>query len=95
MNQRAKRSKDRKHQNLNQSVVHTGGFTAAHSRTEKPEVKAPQKTTGDVSADKMKGAAKASPYFSKVEEAVEPKNKEDEKKAIAKATEKESKNTKK
>jgi len=89
MNQKNKRSRDRKRvQNLDGSVMNTGGHVVSHSRDAAPVVRTPQKATGDVPAENTKGIAKASPFFKKVAEVVKPKSKEEEKKAIAKATEK-------
>ena len=88
MNQRSKRSSDRKIQDIGASVMATGGHVVSHKPKEEPVVRTPQRATGDVPADKVEGLAKASPAFKKVEEVVKPKTKADEKKAIAKATEK-------
>lgn len=82
MNQRVKRSQDRK------STFATGGQVVQHSRDADPVIRTPQKTTGDVSGEKLAGLAKASPFFQKLEEAIKPQTQEEEKKAIAKATEK-------
>lgn len=87
MNQRSKRSRDRKSQNIGASTFNTGGHVVSHSRTADPVVRTPQKATGDVPADKIKGAAKASPFFKKLKEVLPTTNAE-EKKVIAKATEK-------
>jgi len=86
MNQRSKRARDRKKQDLNSATMHTGGHLASHSRKADPVVRTPQKATGDVPAEKIKGLAKASPFFKKVKEAL-PKSKAEEKKVIAEATE--------
>ena len=79
MNQRNKRSSDRK------ATMATGGHIVHHTRDEEPEIRV-QKATGDV---KPSGLAKASPFFKPVEAGLEkPKTVEDEKKVIASATEK-------
>ena len=88
MNQRNKRSSDRKRiQDISASTMHTGGHVAAHRRGVAPEVRVPQKVTGDVPAEKIAGAAKASPYFKELKEVI-PTTKAEEKKVVAKATEK-------
>lgn len=88
MNQRSKRSSDRKRiQDISMSVMHTGGHVAAHRRGVEPEIRVPQKTTGDVPAEKVAGIAKASPYFKELKE-VMPTSEAEEKKVVAKATEK-------
>ena len=87
MNQRSKRSSDRKHQNIGTSTFNTGGHVVSHSRTADPVIHTPQKATGDVPADKISGVAKASPFFKKLKEVL-PSTKAEEKKVIAKATEK-------
>jgi len=79
MNQRNKRSSDRK------ATMATGGHVVHHSRDEQPEIRI-QKATGDV---KPSGLAKASPFFKPIEAGLEkPKSTEEEKKVIASATEK-------
>jgi hypothetical protein len=87
MNQRVKRSKKRKHQDIGGSVMHTGGHLASHRRDAEPVVRTPQKTTGDVPGEKAKGLAKASPFFKKLGAKLNPRSKEEEKKIIAAATE--------
>lgn len=87
MNQRNKRASERK-QNINGSTMATGGYVVKHSPNEEPEVRVPQKATGDV---KPQGLAKASPFFKKLEDAIKPETPEKEKKIIAEATIKEDK----
>ena len=91
MNQRAKRSNKGKGNDLAGVTLQTGGHVAKHVPNEEPEVKAPQKTTGDVKDKKLTGLAKASPFFKDLKDKVLPKSKEDEKKAIAKSTVKDKK----
>lgn len=67
--------------------MNTGGHVASHRRGAAPVVRTPQKATGDVPAEKMLGAAKASPAFRELKEVL-PVTKVEEKKVIAKATEK-------
>ena len=87
MNQRSKRASDRKRgQDIGASVMNTGGHVASHRRGSAPVVRTPQKTTGDVSPEKLLGAAKASPAFKELKETA-PISKTEEKKVIAKATE--------
>ena len=79
MNQRNKRSSDRK------ATMATGGHIVHHARGEEPEIRI-QKATGDV---KPSGLAKASPFFKPIEAGLEkPQSTEEEKKVIASATEK-------
>ena len=85
MSQRIKRAQERKNDG---STFNTGGYVVHHDRDEQPVVRVPQKTTGDVPAEKLSGVAKASPFFKKLDEPVKPKNKQDEKKVIAEAVEK-------
>ena len=85
MNQRLRRQRDGKN-NLGIVTVQTGGHVAQHRANEDAEVKVPQKATGDVKDEKLKGLAKASPFFKKVKEAVKPVTKKEEQKIIAKAT---------
>lgn len=86
MNQRNRRSRDRKsEQNIGKSTFATGGHVVSHGRAQEPEIKVPQKATGDVPAEKLSGLAKASPFFKKMKEVIIGK-KEDEKKVIATAT---------
>lgn len=88
MNQKNKRSSDRKRiQDISASTMNTGGHIAAHRRGAEAEVRVPQKATGDVPADKVAGAAKASPFFRELKEVL-PTSKAEEKKVVAKATEK-------
>jgi len=88
MNQRSKRARDRKNgQDIGASTFNTGGHVASHRRGSDPVVRTPQKATGDVPAEKISGAAKASPFFKKLKEVL-PGSKAEEKKVIAKATEK-------
>lgn len=84
MNQRNKRSSERKKQNTDGATMATGGHVVRHIPNESPEVRVPSKVTGDV---KPQGVAKASPFFKKIEEVLPPKTKADEKKIIAAATE--------
>lgn len=91
MNQRSKRARDRKRaetgQDLSASAVNTGGFVSMQRRGETPEVRMPEKATGDVPAEKASGLAKASPFFRAVKDALNPRSKEEEQKAIAESTE--------
>ena len=87
MNQRSKRARDRKHQDVGASTFQTGGHIASHRRGAAPVVRTPQKATGDVPASKMSGAAKASPFFKRLKEIL-PGSKTEEQKIIAQATEK-------
>lgn len=88
MNQRSKRARDRKHgQDIGASTMSTGGHVVSHRRGADPVVRTPQKATGDVPGDKAQGIAKASPFFKKLKEVVQPKSKAEEKKVIAEATE--------
>ena len=66
--------------------MHTGGHVASHSRTSDPVVRVPQKATGDVPAEKISGAAKASPFFKELKEVL-PTSKKEEQKVIAQAVE--------
>lgn len=90
MNQRSKRARKGKgDQNIGASTMHTGGHVVSHGRSQEPEVRLPQKATGDVPSEKSQGLAKASPYFKKVEDVMpQPKSKSEEKRIIAQATEK-------
>lgn len=91
MNQRVRKSRDRRRgdQNVGRSAFATGGHVSSQARGEEAEVRVPQRTTGDVSGDKLAGSAKASPFFKKLEEKLpEPKSKEEERRVIAKSTEK-------
>jgi hypothetical protein len=84
MSQRLKRAKNRnKGNNVGFIAASTGSFGTRMSRGEPTEVEVPKKVTGDVRNDKMKGLAKASPFFKKVRDKITP-SKEDEKKALAK-----------
>jgi hypothetical protein len=93
MNQRSKRARDRKRagQDVGAAVMSTGGHVVSHRRDAEPVVRTPAKTTGDVSGEKVGGVAKASPFFRKLGEVVNPKSKTEEKRAIAEATEKDKK----
>ncbi len=89
MNQRIKRSKDKKraaHQDISGSTMNTGGMIVRHDRGKDPEIRVPQKVTGDIPAEKAAGLAKASPLFKKIEDVVKPKSKAEEAKAVAEAT---------
>lgn len=80
MNQRSKRARDRK------ATLATGGQIVHHEPGEVPEIKVPQKATGDV---KPSGLAKASPFFKPLDAGLEkPQSAEEEKKVVASATEK-------
>ena len=63
--------------------VHTGGFGARHARGKDPVIEVPPKITGDVKDHKLSGLAKASPFFNRVKEIIQPKTQEEEKKTIA------------
>ena len=76
MNQRLKRF-----QNIRKSAFATGGHVSAQGRNEESEVLVRQKATGDVKAEEVKGAAKASPRFQSLKGS--KKSKEEEQKAIA------------
>jgi len=90
MNQRSKRARDRKsgQNNVGTSFLNTGGHVVSHGRGVEPIVLTPQKTTGDVPAEKTSGLAKASPFFQKLKDVL-PKSKTEEKKVIAEAVEEE------
>lgn len=63
--------------------LNTGSNNTLHSRGADPVIQTPQKATGDIKPEpELTGLAKASPNFKKVE-AVEPKNKVEEKKVLA------------
>lgn len=66
--------------------LNTGSNNTLHSRGSDPVVQTPQKATGDIKPEptqELAGLAKASPNFKKIE-AVEPKDKVEEKKVLAK-----------
>ena len=84
MNQRVKRSQNRK----GFSTVATGGHVVNHSRTEKPEVRTPQKVTGDVKGEDLKGLAKASPIFKKITDRVLGKSEKEKAEAVRENTKK-------
>lgn len=86
MNQRSKRSNKGKGNNLDGMTLNTGGHVAKHMPNEEPEVKVPQKVTGDIKDEKLTGLAKASPFFKKVKDAIKPVTQKEETKIIAKAT---------
>lgn len=67
-------------------TMNTGGHVAKHQPGKSPEVMIPQKATGDVKANDLKGVAKASPLFKEIEKKVEPKSKVEEKRVIAENT---------
>ena len=81
MSQRIRRAQGRK------ATMATGGFVSHHDRGEQPEVRVPQRATGDVPGEQLGGLAKASPFFKKLAE-VQPPSKAAEQKAIAEASEK-------
>ena len=89
MNQRSKRARDRRRaeQDIGASAMNMGGHIASHRRDADPVVRVPQKTTGDVSPEKAKGLAKASPFFKKLTETLSPRTKAEEKNAIEESTE--------
>lgn len=87
MNQRIRRGRGKgKGQRIDASTVNTGGYVANHSRDAEPEVRVPQKATGDVSPEATAGLAKASPWFKELKE-VATRTASEEQKAIAEATE--------
>jgi hypothetical protein len=90
MNQRSKRARDRKKtQDIDVSTIQTGGYVAHHGRNQDPNVRVP-KATGDMTEGIRSGLAKASPFFKKLKE-LKPDSPEEEKKAVAEATEKHTK----
>lgn len=87
MNQRSRRAKKGKGvQDISGATINTGGLIARHDRGKDPEIRVPQKTTGDIPAEKAKGLAKASPLFKKLKELVLPESKVDEAQAVAEAS---------
>ena len=80
MSQRIRRAQGRK------ATMATGGLVSHHNRGEVPEVRVPQRATGDVSGENLPGLAKASPFFKKLAE-MQPPTKAAEQKAIAEAIE--------
>lgn len=86
MNQRVKRAKKGKGQDISGATMSTGGHVVKHDRGVEPVVRTPQKTNGDVSGKNLAGLAKASPLFQKIAGMI-PKSKDEEKKIVASAVE--------
>ena len=85
MNQRVNRSKKGKGQDVSGATLSTGSHVVRHDRGKETDVRSLQKATSDASAEREKGLAKASPFFKKVRDAILPKSKDEEAKAVAKA----------
>ncbi len=88
MNQRLRKSleKRRTQNDISGATINTGGLIARHDRGKDPEVRVPQKVTGELPAEKAAGLAKASPLFKELKDVVVPESKADEAKAVAEAT---------